>query len=136
MHLTAKQQELYDFIVRYEDENGIIPSYDEMLIGVDLKSKSGINRLIVSLEERGYIARIPNRARAIEIVHPDQASIDPAEHKASRMVDDLNLRARREEKRAERYQEYLRSTRQLGKYKAWCKREQRLRSRSPVLEGV
>lgn len=66
--LTAKQQELLLFIQRRLEEGGVSPSFDEMKDALDLKSKSGIHRLISALEERGFIRRLPNRARALEIV--------------------------------------------------------------------
>ena len=66
--LTAKQQELLLFIQRRLDEGGVSPSFDEMKDALDLKSKSGIHRLISALEERGFIRRLPNRARALEVV--------------------------------------------------------------------
>ncbi len=69
--LTVKQYELLKYIHQRITENGISPSYDEMKVAVNLHSKSGIHRLINALEERGYIRRLPNRARALEIIkHP------------------------------------------------------------------
>lgn len=70
--LTAKQQELLIFIQKRLDEGGVSPSFDEMKDALDLKSKSGIHRLISALEERGFIRRLPNRARALEVMRmPD-----------------------------------------------------------------
>ncbi len=66
--LTAKQRELLLFIDGRLKESGISPSFDEMREALDLKSKSGVHRLISALEERGFIRRLPNRARALEIV--------------------------------------------------------------------
>jgi len=66
--LTAKQQELLIFIQNRLEESGVSPSFDEMKDALDLKSKSGIHRLISALEERGFIRRLPNRARALEVV--------------------------------------------------------------------
>jgi len=66
--LTAKQRELLMFIDRRLGESGISPSFDEMREALDLKSKSGVHRLISALEERGFIRRLPNRARALEVV--------------------------------------------------------------------
>ncbi len=66
--LTAKQRELLLFIDRRLKESGISPSFDEMREALDLKSKSGVHRLISALEERGFIRRLPNRARALEVV--------------------------------------------------------------------
>jgi repressor LexA len=66
--LTAKQRELLMFIDARLKETGISPSFDEMREALDLKSKSGVHRLISALEERGFIRRLPNRARALEVV--------------------------------------------------------------------
>lgn len=70
--LTPKQHELLMFIHERLRESGVPPSFDEMKDALDLKSKSGIHRLITALEERGFIRRLPNRARAMEVVRlPD-----------------------------------------------------------------
>ncbi|MEN0088075.1 MAG: transcriptional repressor LexA [Pseudomonadota bacterium] len=66
--LTRKQHELLMFIHERLKEAGVPPSFDEMKDALDLKSKSGIHRLITALEERGFIRRMPNRARALEII--------------------------------------------------------------------
>ena len=66
--LTRKQHELLVFIQRRLNENGVSPSFDEMKEALGLKSKSGIHRLISGLEERGFIRRLPHRARALEIL--------------------------------------------------------------------
>ena len=66
--LTAKQHELLLFIDDRLKESGISPSFDEMREALELKSKSGVHRLISALEERGFIRRLPNRARALEVV--------------------------------------------------------------------
>ncbi|MGB3273464.1 MAG: transcriptional repressor LexA [Xanthobacteraceae bacterium] len=66
--LTRKQFELLRFINERLKETGIPPSFDEMKDALDLRSKSGIHRLITALEERGFIRRLPNRARAIEVI--------------------------------------------------------------------
>ena len=71
--LTAKQRELLLFIDKRLGENGISPSFDEMREALDLKSKSGVHRLISALEERGFIRRLPNRARALEVVKLPEA---------------------------------------------------------------
>lgn len=73
--LTRKQHELLRFIHERLRETGIPPSFDEMKDALDLKSKSGIHRLITALEERGFIRRLPNRARALEVIRlPESAS--------------------------------------------------------------
>jgi repressor LexA len=70
--LTRKQLELLRFIHERVTETGVPPSFDEMKDALDLRSKSGIHRLITALEERGFIRRLPNRARAIEVIkQPD-----------------------------------------------------------------
>ena len=66
--LTSKQRDLLMFIHRRLGESGISPSFDEMREALDLKSKSGVHRLISALEERGFIRRLPNRARALEVM--------------------------------------------------------------------
>ena len=66
--LTAKQRELLMFIDRRLGQTGISPSFDEMREALELKSKSGVHRLISALEERGFIRRLANRARALEVV--------------------------------------------------------------------
>ena len=72
--LTAKQHELLNFIHERLAKTGVSPSFDEMREALDLKSKSGVHRLISALEERQFIRRLPNRARALEVVRmPDVA---------------------------------------------------------------
>ena len=76
--LTRKQHELLRFVHERTRETGIPPSFDEMKEALDLKSKSGIHRLITALEERGFIRRLPNRARAIEILRlPEGVGASP-----------------------------------------------------------
>jgi len=65
--LTRKQHELLTYINERLAEGGVSPSFEEMKDALDLKSKSGVHRLISALEERGFIRRLPNRARALEI---------------------------------------------------------------------
>ena len=71
--LTRKQHELLRFIHERVRESGVPPSFDEMKDALDLKSKSGIHRLITALEERGFIRRLPNRARALEVIRLPEA---------------------------------------------------------------
>ena len=74
--LTAKQHELIRFIQQRLEDTGISPSFEEMKEALDLKSKSGVHRLISALEERGFIRRLPNRARALEVVKlPENAEM-------------------------------------------------------------
>ncbi len=72
--LTKKQSELLRFINERLKESGVPPSFDEMKDALDLRSKSGIHRLIMALEERGFIRRLPNRARALEVIKLPEAS--------------------------------------------------------------
>lgn len=77
--LTRKQQELLLFIHERMREAGIPPSFDEMKDALDLASKSGIHRLITALEERGFIRRLPNRARALEVIRlPENVGVQSA----------------------------------------------------------
>src|ERR687883_173634 len=71
--LTRKQFELLRYVNERLKEPGIPPSFDEMKDALDLRSKSGIHRLITALEERGFIRRLPNRARAIEVIRLPEA---------------------------------------------------------------
>ena len=73
--LTAKQHELIRFIQQKLEETGISPSFEEMKEALDLKSKSGVHRLISALEERGFIRRLPNRARALEVLKQPEDSV-------------------------------------------------------------
>ncbi len=75
--LTRKQLELLDFVRKRVEIDGVPPSFDEMKEALDLKSKSGIHRLITALEERGFIRRLAHRARAIEIVKLPEAMERP-----------------------------------------------------------
>ena len=79
--LTPKQQELLSFIQTRLEEGGVSPSFEEMKEALDLRSKSGIHRLINALEERGFIRRLPNRARALEVL-----KLPDAMHRAPRLV--------------------------------------------------
>ena len=82
--LTAKQHELLHFIQQRLDVSGISPSFEEMKEALDLKSKSGVHRLISALEERGFIRRLPNRARALEVLRqPEDVGTKPAPRAAN-----------------------------------------------------
>ena len=77
--LTRKQHELLRFIQARLEDSGISPSFEEMKEALDLKSKSGVHRLISALEERGFIRRLPNRARALEVLRqPEDVTSKPA----------------------------------------------------------
>ena len=84
--LTAKQRELLQFITVRLEENGISPSFEEMKEALDLKSKSGVHRLISALEERGFIRRLPNRARALEVIRQPEDSVAAPRSKSSENV--------------------------------------------------
>ena len=73
--LTAKQHELIRFIQARLEDTGISPSFEEMKEALDLKSKSGVHRLISALEERGFLRRLPNRARALEVIKTPEDSV-------------------------------------------------------------
>lgn len=77
--LTRKQLDLLRFIQQRMRETGVPPSFDEMKDALDLKSKSGIHRLITALEERGFLRRLPNRARAIEVIRLPDTVTGPAQ---------------------------------------------------------
>ena len=85
--LTAKQHELLRFIQRKLEETGISPSFEEMKEALDLKSKSGVHRLISALEERGFIRRLPNRARALEVLREPENVL--AERKTAPAPDNV-----------------------------------------------
>jgi repressor LexA len=76
--LTRKQHELLVFINQRLRATGVAPSFDEMKDALNLRSKSGIHRLISGLEERGFIRRLPHRARALEVVKLPEESAAPA----------------------------------------------------------
>jgi repressor LexA len=76
--LTRKQIELLRFIHERLKETGVPPSFDEMKEALDLRSKSGIHRLILALEERGFIRRLPNRARALEVLRLPESTTPAA----------------------------------------------------------
>ena len=74
--LTRKQSELLLFINKRLNDAGVSPSFDEMKEALRLKSKSGIHRLITGLEERGFLRRLPHRARALQVLKlPDAAGL-------------------------------------------------------------
>src|SRR5688572_16630747 len=86
--LTRKQHELLRFIHERLRESGVPPSFDEMKDALDLKSKSGIHRLITALEERGFIRRLPNRARALEVIRlPESVAASPVKRFTPSVVE-------------------------------------------------
>ena len=84
--LTAKQHELLHFIQQKLDASGISPSFEEMKEALGLKSKSGIHRLISALEERGFLRRLPNRARALEVIKLPEAAKSPVRNDRDNVV--------------------------------------------------
>lgn len=91
--LTRKQHELIRFIQARLEETGVSPSFEEMKEALDLKSKSGVHRLISALEERGFIRRLPNRARALEVLRqPDDVSAKVTAPKVSAPVGAATVR--------------------------------------------
>src|SRR5438128_1569782 len=76
--LTRKQNELLLFINKRLNDAGVSPSFDEMKEALRLKSKSGIHRLITGLEERGFLRRLPHRARALQVLKLPEAAALPA----------------------------------------------------------
>ncbi|MCL3883448.1 transcriptional repressor LexA [Marivita sp. GX14005] len=85
--LTKKQLDLLEFINRRVSRDGVPPSFDEMKEALDLRSKSGIHRLITALEERGFIRRLAHRARAIEIVKLPESLAAQSAGFAPRVID-------------------------------------------------
>ncbi len=77
--LTAKQLELLRLIHRHTRRTGVAPSFEEMKEAVGLKSKSGIHRLITALEDRGFVRRLPHRARALEVLKLPESLIEEVE---------------------------------------------------------
>ena len=84
--LTVKQHELLSFINERLGATGVSPSFDEMREALELKSKSGVHRLISALEERQFIRRLPNRARALEVVKMPDTGVAPPAPATSRPV--------------------------------------------------
>ena len=88
--LTRKQHELICFINDRLDATGVSPSFEEMKDALDLKSKSGVHRLISALEERGFLRRLPNRARALEVLKmPERPGARAATPKSSATVTSI-----------------------------------------------
>ena len=99
--LTRKQQELLFYIDERLHQSGVSPSFEEMKEALDLKSKSGVHRLISALEERGFIRRLPNRARALEVLKVPEmrgavsvSAAPPAPPRAANDVLDIPLHGR------------------------------------------
>lgn len=84
--LTQKQKELLDYITLTNKKRGICPSYEEMKNRLNLKSKSGIHRIISALEERGFIRKLANKARAIEVIETN-ISISKSQDITNRVIE-------------------------------------------------
>ena len=89
--LTRKQKELLEFLTTHAEKHDVPPSFDEMRDALGLASKSGIHRLVSGLEERGYIRRLANRARAIEILKPINAAANNVGQAVSAAVNAVSL---------------------------------------------
>lgn len=87
--LTRKQYDLLRFIHERLKETGVPPSFEEMKDALGLQSKSGIHRLIMALEERGFIRRLPNRARALEVVKLPEAAAPPVSRPTGRFAPNV-----------------------------------------------
>tara|TARA_B100001027_G_scaffold44654_1_gene28950 strand:- start:1 stop:678 length:678 start_codon:yes stop_codon:yes gene_type:complete len=84
--LTKKQKELLNYIQKFQSKNGLTPSYEEMKSALNLKSKSGIHRLILALEERGFVKRLAHKARALEIIKDSITNIKVSEKYKNNIV--------------------------------------------------
>ncbi|MFN7174165.1 MAG: transcriptional repressor LexA [Thermaurantiacus tibetensis] len=93
--LTAKQHALLSFIAARLEETGVSPSFEEMKAALDLRSKSGVHRLVEALVERGFLRRLPNRARALEVLRlPGDVGARPAGGRTATVTDIAEARAR------------------------------------------
>ena len=84
--LTKKQKELLNYIQKFQSKNGVTPSYEEMKSALNLKSKSGIHRLILALEERGFVNRLAHKARALEIIKDGISNVKVSEKNKNNLV--------------------------------------------------
>ena len=89
--LTRKQKELLDYLTAHAEMSEVSPSFDEMRDALGLASKSGIHRLVSGLEERGYIRRLANRARAIKILKPVTPAAADLGRSVAAAVDAVSL---------------------------------------------
>ena len=89
--LTRKQKELLDYLTAHVEAHDVPPSFDEMRDALGLASKSGIHRLVSGLEERGYIRRLANRARAIEILKPASGALSDVGRAVAKAADAVSL---------------------------------------------
>ena len=84
--LTKKQKQLLNYIGTFQRRNGVTPSYEEMKDALELKSKSGIHRLILALEERGFVKRLAHKARALEIIKDGITNLDVSTHRKNVVI--------------------------------------------------
>ena len=84
--LTVKQKKLLEYINSFQLKNGVTPSYEEMKSALDLKSKSGIHRLILALEERGFLKRLAHKARALEVIKDGISSVKVSNQQKKNIV--------------------------------------------------
>ena len=87
--LTKKQKQLLNYIATFQIRNGVTPSYEEMKDALALKSKSGIHRLILALEERGFVKRLAHKARALEIIKDGITNLDVSTNRKNVVVADF-----------------------------------------------
>ena len=87
--LTKKQKQLLNYIGIFQSRNGVTPSYEEMKDALALKSKSGIHRLILALEERGFVKRLAHKARALEIIKDGITNLDVSTHRKNVVIADF-----------------------------------------------
>ena len=84
--LTKKQKELLSYIQIHQSKNGVTPSYEEMKSALKLKSKSGIHRLIIALEERGFVKRLAHKARALEVIKDGLSTVKVSDKNVKNLV--------------------------------------------------
>ena len=84
--LTRKQKELLNYIQNFQSKSGVTPSYEEMKSALSLKSKSGIHRLVIALEERGFVKRLAHKARALEVIKDGISNIKVSEKNKKNLV--------------------------------------------------
>ena len=87
--LTKKQKQLLNYIATFQIRNGVTPSYEEMKDALAFKSKSGIHRLILALEERGFVKRLAHKARALEIIKDGITNLDVSTNRKNVVVADF-----------------------------------------------
>ena len=84
--LTKKQKELLNYIQKHQTKSGVTPSYEEMKFALNLKSKSGIHRLVLALEERGFVKRLAHKARALEVIKDGISNLKLSEKNKNNIV--------------------------------------------------